>query len=185
MRPTHEERTAQYDLVVHGYQLAENDQVFLGNANGGTGQISRFGTRLGLTGTDIARRMRLDASIVTLWSTNTRPVPHSRVAGLAEALEVRVDVLLDGAEVVVGGYKHKQVPVSSAQRQLRQKRDKTGQLFRWTDQTAETEWVPPLPVPITPSVYRLDWCYRGGRLHHHGPLPTWKPGPPMSLADLW
>ena len=53
-------------------------------------------TRQGLKQSEVARRMRLDPSIPSLWEQGKRLVPANRVRALADALEVSVDELLDG-----------------------------------------------------------------------------------------
>jgi len=45
---------------------------------------------------EVARRMRLDPSIPSLWEQGKRLVPANRVRALADALEVTVDELLEG-----------------------------------------------------------------------------------------
>src|SRR4030081_55657 len=52
--------------------------------------------RQGLKQSEVARRMRLDPSIPSLWEQGKRRAPASRVRALAEALEVTVEELLDG-----------------------------------------------------------------------------------------
>jgi transcriptional regulator with XRE-family HTH domain len=52
--------------------------------------------RQGLKQSEVARRMRLDPSIPSLWEQGKRLVPANRLRGLAEALEVTVEELLDG-----------------------------------------------------------------------------------------
>jgi transcriptional regulator with XRE-family HTH domain len=52
--------------------------------------------RQGLKQSEVARRMRLDPSIPSLWEQGKRLVPASRVRALATALEVSVEELLDG-----------------------------------------------------------------------------------------
>ena len=52
--------------------------------------------RQGLKQSEVARRMRLDPSIPSLWEQGKRLVPANRVRALAEALEVSLDELLDG-----------------------------------------------------------------------------------------
>src|SRR5579871_5611217 len=52
--------------------------------------------RQGLKQSEVARRMRLDPSIPSLWEQGKRLVPANRVKALAEALEVTVEELLDG-----------------------------------------------------------------------------------------
>jgi transcriptional regulator with XRE-family HTH domain len=53
-------------------------------------------TRQGLKQSEVARRMRLDPSIPSLWEQGKRMVPASRLQALAEALEVSVGELLEG-----------------------------------------------------------------------------------------
>ena len=53
-------------------------------------------TRQGLKQSEVARRMRLDPSIPSLWEQGKRMVPANRVQALADALEVSVDELLEG-----------------------------------------------------------------------------------------
>jgi transcriptional regulator with XRE-family HTH domain len=53
-------------------------------------------TRQGLKQSEVARRMRLDPSIPSLWEQGKRMVPANRVRALADALEVTVDELLEG-----------------------------------------------------------------------------------------
>jgi transcriptional regulator with XRE-family HTH domain len=52
--------------------------------------------RQGLKQSEVARRMRLDPSIPSLWEQGKRMVPANRVRSLADALEVSVDELLEG-----------------------------------------------------------------------------------------
>jgi transcriptional regulator with XRE-family HTH domain len=53
-------------------------------------------TRQGLKQSEVARRMRLDPSIPSLWEQGKRLVPANRLQALAEALEVSVSELLEG-----------------------------------------------------------------------------------------
>jgi transcriptional regulator with XRE-family HTH domain len=53
-------------------------------------------TRQGLKQSEVARRMRLDPSIPSLWEQGKRMVPANRMRALADALEVSVDELLEG-----------------------------------------------------------------------------------------
>src|SRR5438132_6101189 len=52
--------------------------------------------RQGLKQSEVARRMRLDPSIPSLWEQGKRLVPANRLRALAEALEVSIEELLDG-----------------------------------------------------------------------------------------
>jgi len=52
--------------------------------------------RQGLKQSEVARRMRLDPSIPSLWEQGKRLVPANRVQALADALEVSVEELLEG-----------------------------------------------------------------------------------------
>ena len=52
--------------------------------------------RQGLKQSEVARRMRLDPSIPSLWEQGKRLVPANRLRALAEALEVTIEELLDG-----------------------------------------------------------------------------------------
>src|SRR5437868_14289543 len=52
--------------------------------------------RQGLKQSEVARRMRLDPSIPSLWEQGKRLVPANRVRALADALEVNVEELLAG-----------------------------------------------------------------------------------------
>src|SRR5207302_2015833 len=52
--------------------------------------------RQGLKQSEVARRMRLDPSIPSLWEQGKRLVPANRVRALADALEVTVEELLAG-----------------------------------------------------------------------------------------
>ncbi|HEX8966784.1 MAG TPA: helix-turn-helix transcriptional regulator [Chloroflexota bacterium] len=52
--------------------------------------------RQGLKQSEVARRMRLDPSIPSLWEQGKRMVPANRVRALADALEVSVEELLEG-----------------------------------------------------------------------------------------
>src|ERR1051326_1845134 len=52
--------------------------------------------RQGLKQSELARRMRLDPSIPSLWEQGKRLVPANRVRALADALEVTMDELLEG-----------------------------------------------------------------------------------------
>jgi transcriptional regulator with XRE-family HTH domain len=52
--------------------------------------------RQGLKQSEVARRMRLDPSIPSLWEQGKRLVPANRVRALADALEVTIEELLDG-----------------------------------------------------------------------------------------
>ncbi|MBV9581023.1 MAG: helix-turn-helix transcriptional regulator [Chloroflexi bacterium] len=53
-------------------------------------------TRQGLKQSEVARRMRLDPSIPSLWEQGKRMVPANRLRALADALEVSVEELLEG-----------------------------------------------------------------------------------------
>ena len=52
--------------------------------------------RLGLKQSEVARRLRLDPSIPSLWEQGKRLVPANRVRALADALEVSLEELLEG-----------------------------------------------------------------------------------------
>src|SRR5581483_7468015 len=52
--------------------------------------------RQGLKQSEVARRMRLDPSIPSLWEQGKRLVPANRLRALAEALEVSIEELLEG-----------------------------------------------------------------------------------------
>src|SRR5690348_3692558 len=52
--------------------------------------------RQGLKQSEVARRMRLDPSIPSLWEQGKRLVPANRVRALADALEVTMEELLEG-----------------------------------------------------------------------------------------
>jgi transcriptional regulator with XRE-family HTH domain len=52
--------------------------------------------RQGLKQSEVARRMRLDPSIPSLWEQGKRLVPANRVRALADALEVTIEELLEG-----------------------------------------------------------------------------------------
>ena len=54
--------------------------------------------RQGLKQSEVARRMRLDPSIPSLWEQGKRMVPANRVRALADALEVTLEELLDGVQ---------------------------------------------------------------------------------------
>jgi transcriptional regulator with XRE-family HTH domain len=53
-------------------------------------------TRQGLKQSEVARRMRLDPSIPSLWEQGKRMVPANRLQALADALEVSIGELLEG-----------------------------------------------------------------------------------------
>ena len=52
--------------------------------------------RQGLKQSEVARRLRLDPSIPSLWEQGKRLVPANRVRALADALEVSLEELLEG-----------------------------------------------------------------------------------------
>lgn len=52
--------------------------------------------RRGLKQSEVARRLRLDPSIPSLWEQGKRLVPANRVRALADALEVSLEELLEG-----------------------------------------------------------------------------------------
>jgi transcriptional regulator with XRE-family HTH domain len=52
--------------------------------------------RQGLKQSEVARRMRLDPSIPSLWEQGKRLVPANRVRALADALQVSIEELLEG-----------------------------------------------------------------------------------------
>src|SRR5690349_22519545 len=56
--------------------------------------------RQGLKQSEVARRMRLDPSIPSLWEQGKRLVPANRMRALAQALEVSLEELLDGVSGV-------------------------------------------------------------------------------------
>jgi transcriptional regulator with XRE-family HTH domain len=53
-------------------------------------------SRQGLKQSEVARRMRLDPSIPSLWEQGKRLVPANRLRALADALQVSLEVLLEG-----------------------------------------------------------------------------------------
>jgi transcriptional regulator with XRE-family HTH domain len=59
-------------------------------------RIRELRAEKGLKQSEVARRMRLDPSILSLWEQGKRLVPADRVPGLAEALETDVETLLSG-----------------------------------------------------------------------------------------
>jgi transcriptional regulator with XRE-family HTH domain len=65
--------------------------------------------RQGLKQSEVARRMRLDPSIPSLWEQGKRLVPANRVRALADALEVTVEELLEG---VSGAQRNVSKPVA-------------------------------------------------------------------------
>jgi hypothetical protein len=67
--------------------------------------------QLEMTQTEVAARLNLHPSVVTLWYGNRRPVPEHRLSSLAEALLLDVDAL-----VAQAGYPPpKRVPVAPVQ----------------------------------------------------------------------
>src|ERR1700740_3624271 len=61
-----------------------------------SGRRRALRARQGFKQSEVARRMRLDPSIPSLWEQGKRLVPANRVRALADALEVSVEELLDG-----------------------------------------------------------------------------------------
>jgi transcriptional regulator with XRE-family HTH domain len=107
--------------------------------------------RQGLKQSEVARRMRLDPSIPSLWEQGKRLVPANRVRALADALEVSVEELLDGVSGAQGATTAKPVPETPARgaitdliddRAVRPIPADNGPLLRLLPQTGEDEQVP-------------------------------------------
>jgi transcriptional regulator with XRE-family HTH domain len=96
--------------------------------------------RQGLKQSEVARRMRLDPSIPSLWEQGKRLVPANRVRALAEALEVTVEELLEGVTT-------SQRPMSKS---LIDEPTHTGVV-----ELIEERAVRPLPVDTTPLLRLL------------------------------
>jgi transcriptional regulator with XRE-family HTH domain len=77
-------------LTIDYAEIAQGHGVQLGD------RLGRLITDLRLTQNEVARRMSLNSSIINLWTAGKRPVPARRLPGLAGALGVSVDELLDG-----------------------------------------------------------------------------------------
>lgn len=143
-------------------ELRPHDALFLGQ------QIRELIKIGGWFQNDIARRMKIDQSIMSLWAQNGRPVPHYRLPALAQALEVTVDGLLEGARV-----------------------DRYSNHIELNDRLYDRklqDLIPPEPEPVVapllarvvgPSTVPLAWCDRGHggpiRRHNHGATPVWGP----------
>lgn len=164
--------------------ITERDKVFLGY----TIKTRRYD--LGLTKTDLARRLTLHPSIVGLWEDETRPVPHDRLEILAAALECNEVDLLEDARVVVNGY-----PIGTGYSTLPPDEHRldvlarSRPLYRRIDILALLEAHPvPAAVKLPPSEVPLAWCNSDHgcgvcRRHHHGVLPSWAPGPMLVLYE--
>lgn len=155
-------------------EVGPTDQLFLGP------NITHHRKLEGLTMSEVSRRMRIDPSIVTLWERDQRPVPHNRVAALAQALEVTEAMLLDDARVVVDGYRAGRLPPDVPQ--------VPPQAAPLPPTPPPLPPLAPLPPPMPQSMYALLWCSsrHGGELrrHHHGPAPSWAPGV-TTIAEFW
>lgn len=62
----------------------------------------------GLMQSELSRKLDVDASIVSLWERNLRPVPHNRVAALAAALKTTPANVLYDAEYRTYGWERQQ-----------------------------------------------------------------------------
>jgi transcriptional regulator with XRE-family HTH domain len=125
---------------------------------------------------DVAKRVGIDSSIISLWAQDKRPVPWNRIAALAEALETTEDALLGNyprpaflrpLRVVAGGSENPEpafVPI-----------------------VEEPEPLPPMSSEPAPStITQWLWCesdHGSGvpRRHHHGIAPAWRLGPPERI----
>jgi transcriptional regulator with XRE-family HTH domain len=111
--------------------------------------------RQGLKQSEVARRMRLDPSIPSLWEQGKRLVPANRVRALADALEVTVEELLDGVSGAQRATAPKTVAEAPARtpmadliddRAVRPHQADTGPLLRLLPQPGDD------PVPLEPNI---------------------------------
>jgi transcriptional regulator with XRE-family HTH domain len=138
--------------------------------------------RQGLKQSEVARRMRLDPSIPSLWEQGKRLVPANRVRALADALEVSVEELLEG----VSGAQRPSKPVSEDtnnntngnhassvvelidQRTVRPMPSDDGPLLRLVPQAVVEETAPALPTDADGS--NEQWV-----IAERPPLEGWIP----------
>jgi transcriptional regulator with XRE-family HTH domain len=115
--------------------------------------------RQGLKQSEVARRMRLDPSIPSLWEQGKRLVPANRVRALADALEVSVEELLDGVsgaqraaatKAVVDSQGHTPINDLVDDRAVRPHPADSGPLLRLLPQTGD-EGAPSEPNSDLPS----------------------------------
>jgi transcriptional regulator with XRE-family HTH domain len=134
-------------------------------------QIKQYREKLGLLQRELAERMHLDPSILSLWEVDRRPVPHPRVEDLATALEVSVEELL--GERLEAWHRITYADVL----------DLPIKPFE-PEPEPEEEAIETPVVAIGPPVpdQRL-WCDCGGRRHYHGMRPSWSPFV-MAIKDL-
>jgi transcriptional regulator with XRE-family HTH domain len=115
--------------------------------------------RQGLKQSEVARRMRLDPSIPSLWEQGKRLVPANRVRALADALEVSVEELLDGVsgaqraaatQAVADSQGHSAINDLVDERAVRPHPADSGPLLRLLPQTGD-EAAPSEPNSDMPS----------------------------------
>lgn len=131
--------------------------------------------RQGLKQSEVARRMRLDPSIPSLWEQGKRLVPASRVPALAEALGVSLEELLDGiagaqrpapvAKPNEDGAAHARLGDLLDERPVRPHSADSGPLLRLLPQTEE---------PIVPEV-SVDGSIESWIVPERPPLDGWIP----------
>jgi transcriptional regulator with XRE-family HTH domain len=130
--------------------------------------------RQGLKQSEVARRMRLDPSIPSLWEQGKRLVPANRVRALADALEVTVEELLDGVSGAQRAATAKVVaepPIRTAMadliddRAVRPHQADTGPLLRLLPQSGEDA-----PVESALDTHAEQWI-----VPERPPLDGWIP----------
>jgi transcriptional regulator with XRE-family HTH domain len=130
--------------------------------------------RQGLKQSEVARRMRLDPSIPSLWEQGKRLVPANRVRALADALEVSLEELLEG---VAGAQRTASKPLLESplrprltdlldERAVRPQASDDGPLLRLVSQSAAE---PTLTAPVVETVAE-QWV-----VAERPPLDGWIP----------
>lgn len=132
--------------------------------------------RQGLKQSEVARRMRLDPSIPSLWEQGKRLVPANRVAALAEALGVSLEELLDGisgahrpappAKVIEDSAAHARLTEILDERPVRPQSVDSGPLLRLLPQTGDEQ---PVLEPLT------DGAAESWVVPERPPLDGWIP----------
>lgn len=160
--------------------LTSVDQVFGGNA------IDVAMDEHGLNLTDIAGALHVDDSVVSLWHVNRRNLPGRRLTEIATALRMTPDELVENSQVRLGGYTVK--PRSQAHWPAEIEAAEEPSVPHTGAPRADLAPMVPTSVPEAPM--RLAWCESDHgtgtppRRHHHGPLPSWAPGPPLVLEAI-
>lgn len=120
--------------------LERADQIFLGGA------VYTLRARIPFRQSDVAALLGVNTSVVSLWESDQRPVPHRRLSDLAWALGVEEQSLLQQGRIVRVGPPPPPPPEPPSFFPL-----------LWCDSTHGA----------------TNYCPWPRKRHHHGPAPAW------------